>query len=302
MDKFTLMHTFRRVVELGGFARAAEDLGRSPAGLSKQIRQLEEELGTVLIQRTTRRMSLTEAGMTYYSECRRLLNDVEALEQSVRAQSEELGGRLRLNAPVSFGLNTLSPLLSRFMIRHPQIKIDLILEDRVLDIVDGGFDLAIRSRPELEDPNLVARRLASLQHLLCAAPAYLRQHPMPLTLDELDRHDLLAHVSADGPPTWHFYGPEGTRQFALPSIRASVNNNMLLRDLLIAGLGIGSLPSFLAEPAIVQGTLTPILAQYHQPERHIHAVYPGNRHLQPRVHTLISFLAETLPRAMHGDY
>ena len=140
MDSFNLMRAFRRIVERGGLARAAEDLGMSPAGLSKQLRTLEAHLGVVLLQRTTRRMSLTETGHAYYRECCRLLDELEALERGIAEQRGDVAGRLRVNAPQSFALSTLSPLLPRFLQQHPQLSLDLVMEDRLLDAVGEGFD------------------------------------------------------------------------------------------------------------------------------------------------------------------
>ena len=151
MDSFNLMRAFRRIVERGGLARAAEDLGMSPAGLSKQLRTLEAHLGVVLLQRTTRRMSLTETGHAYYRECCRLLDELDALERGIAEQRGEVAGRLRVNAPQSFALSTLSPLLPRFLQQHPQLSLDLVMEDRLLDAVGEGFDVSLRLRAELDD-------------------------------------------------------------------------------------------------------------------------------------------------------
>ena len=149
MDTLTPLRAFRRIVELGSIAKAADALDLSSAALSKQLRALEAHLGAVLLQRTTRRMSLTDTGQAYYAECCRLLDEFDALEQSVRAQSQQVAGRLRVNAPLSFALSTLSPLLARFMQRHPQLQIDLSMEDRLVDAVGQGFDVSIRLSAEL---------------------------------------------------------------------------------------------------------------------------------------------------------
>ena len=208
MDSFNLMRAFRRIVERGGLARAAEDLGMSPAGLSKQLRTLETHLGVVLLQRTTRRMSLTETGHAYYRECCRLLDELDALERGIAEQRGEVAGRLRVNAPQSFALSTLSPLLPRFLQQHPQLSLDLVMEDRLLDAVGEGFDVSLRLRAELDDSRLVARRLASLQQVLCAAPSYLQQHPVPQAVDDLQAHSVLAYSLSDSPGSWPLLGPD----------------------------------------------------------------------------------------------
>jgi DNA-binding transcriptional LysR family regulator len=294
MDSFTLMRAFRRIVERGSLARAAEDLGLSPAGLSKQLRTLETHLGVVLLQRTTRRMSLTETGHAYYRECSRLLDELDALERGIAQQRGEVSGRLRVNAPQSFALSTLSPLLPRFLQQHPQLALDLVMEDRVLDAVGEGFDVSLRIRAELEDSRLVARRLASLQQVLCAAPSYLQHHPAPQAVEELQVHSVLGYSLSDSPGSWPLLGPDGQVTVTLPT-RVTANNSLLLRDLLVAGLGIGALPSFLAAPALASGELQQVLPDHRYPPRFVYAVYPTARHLQAKVRAFIDFLHAELP-------
>lgn len=301
MDQLALMRSFRRVVELGSFARAADDLHLSAAGLSKQVRQLEARLGTVLLQRTTRRMSLTDGGRHYFAECCRLIDEIDALEQRVRDQSDSIEGRLRLNAPLSFGLTVLSPLLGRFLLQHPQLRLDLVLDDRVLDMVGEGFDVAIRLRAGLEDSSLVARRLASSPQRLCAAPAYLQRRGEPRSPPDLCGHDLLGYSLSESPHAWTLHGATGDSEIVLPAPRVVANNSLLLRDLLIDGLGVGSLPGFLAAPAIARGALREVLPGHRQPSRHVHAIYATGRHLPGKVRAFVDFLAQALPEALGGD-
>ncbi|MEH6417761.1 LysR family transcriptional regulator [Pseudomonas sp. CGJS7] len=301
MDSLALMRSFRRIVESGSFAKAAEELRMSAAGLSKQMRQLEARLGTVLLQRTTRSMSLTDSGRWYYAECCRLIDEIDALESRLRDQSERVDGLLRVSAPLSFGLTVLSPLLSRFLLAHPQLRLDLSLDDRVIDVVAEGFDVAIRLRAELEDSSLIARRLGSLGQLLCASPEYLRRRGEPTTPQELCGHDLLGYSLADTPRQWTLRGKDGDSAFVLPVPRATVNNSLLLRDMLIQGLGVGSLPAFLALPRIASGELRELLPDHRQSPRHIHAVYATGRHLPAKVRAFVDFLAEALPPALVGD-
>lgn len=301
MDQLNAMRAFRRVVELGGFARAAEDLGASAAGLSKQIRQLEEHLGAVLLQRTTRRMSLTDAGQAYFAECRRLLDEMDRVEHALRAQAGQVEGRLRVNAPTSFGLAVLSPLLGDFLARHPRLKLDLALDDRVLDVIGTGFDVSLRVRSTLEDSSLIARRLGTIQQMLCASPDYLQRRGVPGTPSELLQHDVLAYALADTPDSWQLQGPEGMTRVALPPARTVVNNSLMLCDLLCAGLGIGALPSFLAAPAIASGRLRRILPACGYPPRQVYAIYPTTRHLPPKVQVFVDFLAQALPPLLETD-
>jgi DNA-binding transcriptional LysR family regulator len=301
MDTFNYMRAFRRIVELGSLAKAAEDLDVSSAGLSKQLRALEAHLGAVLIQRTTRKMSLTDTGTAYYAECCRLLDELDALEKSVKQQSRRVSGRLRVNAPVSFALSVLSPLLARFLRQYPELRLDLAMEDRLVDAVGQGFDVSIRLRAQLDDSSLIARRLASLTQVLCAAPAYLDRRGRPDSTEALRGHDLLNYTLADSPGA--FPDEEAGQPADLPAgpAHVQVNNSLMLRDLLEAGLGIGALPSFLAAPAISAGKLVHLLSDLPAAPRHVYAVYPTSRHLQPKVKAFVDFLADHLPAAMHGD-
>ncbi|WP_198411894.1 LysR family transcriptional regulator [Microvirga flavescens] len=287
------MRSFRRVIERASFSRAAEDLGLSSAGLGKQIRWLEERLGAVLIQRTTRRMGLTETGRAYYEECCRLLDELDEVERSIATDARHVSGRLQVNAPLSFGLTVLSPILPDFMAQYPDLKIDLTLSDHLLDVVAAGFDISIRIRSELADSSLIARKLADVEQITCAAPAYLEKRGAPLTLDDLHRHDCLAYTLADNPGAWHVNGPKGEASIAIPA-RLSANNSIMLRDMIVAGMGIGALPSFIAKPEIDRGALMPVLADHTFPRRHVYAVYPTNRHLQNKVRVFLDFLARHL--------
>ena len=296
MDTFSTMRAFRRIVELGGLARAAEDLGLSSAGLSKQLRALEAHLDTVLLQRTTRSMSLTETGRAYYADCCRILDELDVLENATRQQSQRVTGRLRLNAPLSFTLSILSPLLAEFMREYPDVQLDLVMEDRLVDAVAHGFDLTIRLRSSLDNSTLIARRLATVKQVLCAAPSYLEQNGEPATPSNLRHHRILTYSLAQ-------------KQSILPAQehavsggeRTQISNSLLLRDLLVAGLGIGALPSFLADPAMARGELRRVLPAFMDEPRHVYAVYPTGRHLQPKVKTFVEFLARRLPSVMN-DY
>lgn len=305
MDTFNVMRTFRRIVELGGLAKAAEDLGISAAGLSKQLRTLEAHLGTVLIQRTTRSMSLTDTGRSYYAECCRLLDELEALERSVKQQSQEVSGTLRVNAPLSFALSVLSPLITEFLRTYPDLKLELVMEDRLVDAVAHGFDVSVRLRTSLEDSTLIARRLATLEQKLCAAPSYLKQYGEPATLGELRNHKMISYSLANTQGIVFDNDADGHAISATPQLyygeHSQVNNSLMLRDLLIAGLGIGALPSFLADPAIASGQLQRILPDVVNEPRHIYAVYPTNRHLQPKVKAFVDYLADRLPALMPLD-
>lgn len=296
MDLLAAMRTFRRVVERASFSQAAADLGQSTAAVSKQVRQLEERLGSLLILRTTRRMSLSETGQNYFNECCHLLDELDALEQATQAGAREPCGRLRVNAPLSFGLKVLSPILVGFMQRYPQLKVELTLNDRVLDMVDEGFDVSLRIRTSLVDSSLIARRLGDIEQIICAAPAYLDTHGTPATAEDLRRHACLAYRLAEHPGSWHLEGPQGSTRLDLP-VRFAVDNSLMLSDMLLAGLGIGALPSFIALPLLQNGQLQRVLPEHSLSRRGIYALYASNRHLSQKIRVFIDFLAEALEHA-----
>ncbi|UTY57954.1 LysR family transcriptional regulator [Massilia sp. erpn] len=294
MDLLNAMQSFRRVVERNSFNKAAAELGLSPAGIGKQVRWLEQRLNAVLLSRTTRTMSLTDTGHAYYQECCRLLDELDSLERATAADSVELSGRLRLNAPLSFSVAVLGPLLARFMAAYPQLKVELTLTDRVLDVVSEGFDLSLRVRTALPDSSLVARPLGKVEQLICAAPAYLAARGTPAIPAELAQHDCLAYRLAEMPGRWALRGPEGETLVTLP-VRFSADNSLMLAQMLAAGAGIGTLPSFVARSLLDEGRLRTVLPGYSLAARTAYAVYPSNRHLPRKVRVLLDFLAEELP-------
>ena len=300
MDLLGAMRTFRRVVELDSFSKAAADLGQSTAAVSKQVRQLEERLGALLLLRTTRRMSLSDAGRRYYAECCRLLDELEALERSTAQGAEEVSGSLRINAPLSFSHKVLSPLLARFMARYPRLNIELTLDDRLLDVVAEGFDVSLRIRAELVDSSLVARRLGETAQVLCASPAYLAQQGTPAQLEDLRQHACLAYRLADHPGQWQLLGPQGEVSIQLPA-RFSADNSLILCDLLLAGTGIGALPSFIAQPLLDSGQLQRVLPDYQFAKRSIYALYSSSRHVPRKVRAFVEFLAEALAACNQGS-
>lgn len=293
MDVWAAMRTFRRVVERDSFSLAAVDLGQSTAAVSKQVRQLEERLGSLLLLRTTRRMSLSEAGQAYFSECCHLLDELDALERATQVGASEPSGRLRVNAPLSFGLKVLSPILVAFMQRYPALKVELTLDDRLLDVISEGFDVSVRIRSRLPDSSLVARRLGEVQQMICASPAYLLAKGTPQSVDDLREHSCLAYRLAEYPGSWQLQGPQGSSRVELP-VRLAVDNSLMLSDMLQAGLGIGALPSFIARPLFDSGQLVQVLPAQPMPVRSIYALYTSHRHMPQKVRVFVDFLAAAL--------
>ncbi|OCP00617.1 MULTISPECIES: LysR family transcriptional regulator [unclassified Ensifer] len=296
MDLLAVMRSFRRVVELQSFNKAAEELGQSNASISKQIRQLEQRLGTVLILRTTRRMSLSENGRGYFAECCRLLDELDHLERTTSGEAGEVNGRLRLNAPLSFGLTVLAPMLARFMTLHPQLKVDMTLDDHVLDVVSEGFDVSIRVRAALTDSSLIARRLGDIEQIICAAPGYLASHGTPTAVSDLKNHDCLTYRLADQPGSWVLEGPNGAASVDLPA-RFVADNSLMLSEMIQSGIGIGVLPSFIADPLLASGRLLRVLPGHQLAQRGIYVVYPTNRLLLPKVKVFTEFLAAEFRQA-----
>ncbi|WP_136475749.1 LysR family transcriptional regulator [Pseudomonas sp. DG56-2] len=290
MDVLLAMRTFRRVVERGSFSQAAVDLGQSTAAVSKQVRQLEKHLGSLLLLRTTRRMSLSESGQAYFSECCHLLEELDALERATQSGSSEPSGRLRVNAPLSFGLKVLSPILVAFMQRYPDLKVELTLDDRLLDVVSEGFDVSLRIRSHLPDSSLVARRLGEVAQVICAAPAYLKANGTPHSVEALREHSCLAYRLAEHPGSWQLQGPQGNSRLELP-VRLAVDNSLMLSEMLLAGLGIGALPSFIAQPLLDSGQLMQLLPEQSMPRRSIYALYASHRHVSQKVRVFVDFLA-----------
>lgn len=284
---------FVAVVDHGSFTVAAEHLGLSRSAVSKQVSQLEARLQARLLNRTTRRLSLTEVGEVFYASARRGLQEIGDAEAAVSALQGAPRGTLRLNVPMSFGILHLAPALPAFLERFPEIALDVRLDDRKLDLVEEAFDLAIRIG-ELPDSSLVARRLCACPHVVCAAPAYLRRHGEPKVPDDLRQHKLLAFSYSDLPARWDFTAPDG-RTIAVPVAAAvRMNNSLALRELLLAGAGLTLTPRFVVGADLRAGRLQAVLTGYGVRELEVYAVYPERRHLSPKVRAFVDFSAAAL--------
>ncbi len=293
MDKLSVMKAFCRIVERGSFTRAAEDLGVSAALLSRDVKLLEESLGCTLLTRTTRTMSLTGNGQLYYDEACRLLDEMARMEDRVRAGAGTVAGRLRVNAPHSFGATVLAPILPDFLAQHPELNLTLSLDDRVVDMIEGGFDLSIRVRPDLPDSGLIARRIAPVRQCLFAAPAYLRSHGTPRTPQDLADHETLEFLLSSNTGQWELTGPEGVTPVTLHS-RHMIGSSLILRDMLIAGMGIGSLPDFISGAAEAAGDLVRVLPDHELPPRHIYAVTASRLSADAKTTAFLDFLQGVL--------
>jgi DNA-binding transcriptional LysR family regulator len=291
LDRITGMQVFSRVAALGSLSAAARALGMSQTMATKHIAATEERLGVKLLHRTTRRLTLTEAGRRYLESVERILADVEDAESSAAADRFEVRGTLRVNAPLSFGVREIAPLMAAFCHRHPGLVVDLGLSDRVVDLIEEGWDLAIRIG-RLPDSSLTSRRLAPSRLVLAAAPAYLDAHGTPVRVEDLQRHNCLGYTLSrvQSPNRWIF-GPEGRSSVAVSGSFKASNGDALLAAAL-SGLGVIYEPTFLVGDALRSGALVPlVLDEPFYDGLGIFALHPAARMAPAKVRALIDFLA-----------
>jgi len=292
MAHLSSMRVFTQVAEANSFTAASSRLGLSRAAVSKQIAQLESHLGGRLLNRTTRKVSLTEIGQIYYERCKQILEDVADAECVVSGLNSEPRGSLRLNVPMSFGITQLAPLLKRFSQQHAHVKIDLSLNDRVIDVVEEGYDLVIRIA-RLKDSNLIARKIAPSRHVICAAPEYLKSKGRPTLPEDLSKHACLRYAYTKNSHEWVVTGHSGSQRVGVDGPLIS-NNGDAICSAAINGLGITYMPTFIAGDAIRSGALEVILPEYTCIELGIYAIYPSNRYLSAKVRAFIDFLADEI--------
>jgi len=294
MDRFQEMRVFAAVVDAGSFVGAADELDISKAAVSRIVSELEGRLGVRLLHRTTRRLSLTTEGEVFVDRCRELLVAVGEAEAEVSERSGEAVGVLKISAPVSFGILRLAPLWGGFLAAHPQIQLDITLSDRLVDLVDEGFDLAVRIA-RLESSSLVSRRLSATRMVLCASPEYLRRHGTPRDPSELADHTVLAYSLLAAGDTWEFQGPDGPVAVKVRP-RMHTNSGDTCRAVALGHKGIVLQPSFLVGEDLQAGRLVELLPEYRSHELGIYAVYPTRKHVLPKVRLLIDYLAQALER------
>jgi DNA-binding transcriptional LysR family regulator len=290
MDRFADIEALVAVIESGTFSAAGERLGVAKSVISRRVSQLEQRLGSRLLHRTTRRLSLTEAGRNFYQRAVQILADLDDAEQGVSSASTELRGTLKLAAPLSFGLAHLSSALTDFLDQHPAIEVNLDLNDRHVNLVEEGFDLAVRIG-QLEDSTLVARRLGTSRMVTCASRAYLERHGEPLHPNDLQRHTGLQYSNISYKQHWQFVARDGETLQAQPQIRIRANNGEALACAAVAGMGITTGPTFILGRYLKEGKLQRILIDYRRPSLGIFAVTPPGRLVPQRVQLFIEFLS-----------
>lgn len=293
MEDLSGLWVFAKVVEQGSFSGAARQLGRSKAAVSKQIARLEERLGARLLNRTTRRLSLTDAGAEFYDRARRIIVEAEEAEAAVSRLSDQVRGRLRVNAPVTFGRYHLAPLIAAFMAAHPDLEVEVVLNDRMTDLVEEGFDVAIRIAT-LGDSSYIARLLTPSRRILVASPAYIKAAPAIHRLEDVAEHPCLIYSYAVSNPTheWRMNDPEGKTHAVRICGRLTANNGEVLLEACKAGQGILNLPTFICGDMVKSGDLQQVLPGWFDQSGGIYAIWPETRHLSAKVRAFVDFLAE----------
>ncbi|MEB5933963.1 LysR family transcriptional regulator [Pseudomonas mosselii] len=290
MDQLSAMQTFRRVVDLGSFSAAASQAGMSHTVLSRQVKQLERHLGTQLLTRTTRRLHLTEAGALFYRHCVQILEQMQAMTLELSEHQQQPCGTLRLGVATAFGELELGHWLPDFVERHPLLQIELHCSDRFVDLLEEEIDVCLRVTDHLPDSSLVARRLASSEVLLVAAPGYLERHGAPSNPDELAGHALLGYNQLLHPQRLQLTSACGEQRDVLMPRRLSANSPMALRAAAIGGLGIASFDRFIVHDALQDRRLVSVLEDWRLPARSLYAVYPQSRYLAPKVRVLVDYV------------
>lgn len=284
------MQVFAKVVEAGSFARAAERLNISTSVASRQVADLEAHLQTRLLHRTTRKLSLTESGQAFYERALQVLADLDEAEQAAARNVAVPRGTIKLNAALAFGILHLGPVLEDYLARYPEVSIDVTLSDRVVDLVEEGYDLALRIG-ELRNPALVARKIGTTRIIVCAAPAYLKRHGTPKHPDDLQGHNCLQYAYSPSPGEWAFSDPRGGEIAVRTAGNLRSNNGNLLREAAVRGVGIIQEPGFQVDDDVRAGRLVPLLENYARAQRDMYAVYASRKHLTAKVRTFVDFLA-----------
>lgn len=300
MDSLSDIAVFVQVVESGSFTAAAERLQVSKSVVSKYVTRLEDRLGARLLNRTTRRLSLTEVGSVFYERSRDGLNAIEEAELEVSRLQGTPSGTLRLNTPMSFGVLHVAPALPEFMRQFPAVAVEVNLDDRKVDVIEEGFDLSVRIS-ELPDSSLVARRLAPCRHVVVAAPSYLESYGAPRRPEDLVQHNVISYRYQESALNWQFRAPDGKLVSMPVSGNLQMNNSLALREAMIAGVGIARTPTFLVGDDLAQGRLVPLLTNYAALEISIYLVYPQRRHMSPKVRAFIEFMADRIQDPPYWD-
>jgi DNA-binding transcriptional LysR family regulator len=291
MDRFESMRAFARVVEEGGFAAAARKMGLSRSVVNKSVIRLEHDLETQLLRRSTRKVTPTEAGLAFYDRCIQILSDLEEAVTAVTELQECPTGNLRINAPMSFGTMHLSSVIAEFMAEHPDVHVELVLNDRFIDPIEEGFDVTLRAAEPTFSASLISRTIVSVKRVLCASPAYLGAAGEPGDPRDLKKHRCLHYGYLGSGSQWRLAGAASDQPYAINCVMWS-NNGEILKNAAIADQGIALLPTFIVGEALQAGQLRTVLTDYTPSEILLSALYPRHRHLSAKVRLFVELLEE----------
>lgn len=302
MDVLAAMGVFVRVVDLKSFSLAATELGISSSSVSKQVSHLEQHVGARLLQRTTRRLSVTEVGAAYHEKCQAILSDVDEAESLVSQLQGKPKGVLKINANMTFGQQLLSRAIPEFMAAYPDVQLEVVLDDSDVELLKDGFDLALRiTHPSLPDSSLIAREIASVPLFLCATPAYLAQHGHPQTPEALKQHNCLVFMLASNTNTWTLTNTAGSQTIQVGG-DLKANNSLMVLQAALAHRGVANLASFVIGKYVEEGQLELLLPDYQAERLSLYAIYPERKYIAPKVSLFIEFFKGWLDDNLQQEF
>jgi len=290
MDKLRAITIFRRVIELGSFKDAAEDLNLSKAAISKNINELETYLKSPLINRTTRKMHITEAGELYYNQIRTILDELANADLSITESTCQLTGLLRVSLPMSVGLTVINPAICKFMNLYPEVKIEIIMSDQYIDLLEQGVDVSIRGFGKLENSSLKSRKIMDIERVICASPNYLKRASPLTTIEDIDSHNCLIYSLSSSPTSWIFRNEDNVRIINLGQSSFKANNSIALKQAALSDLGIVLIPKVLVKSELETGKLIKLLPDWKADPHSLNAIYPYHREMSRKLRTFIDFL------------
>lgn len=290
MDKLRALTIYRRVIELGSFKAAADDLNLSKAAISKNIYELEDYLQSPLINRTTRKLHVTDQGKSYYQQICHVLDSLAQADLSVLDALDSLQGSLKISVPMSLGILEINPLVCAFMTQHPNLAVELVMNDHYIDLMEQGVDIAIRGGAALADSSFRSRKLTDLKRILCAAPDYLEKSPHLITPEDLSRHNCLIYSLSSSARRWSFKKQEQRQDVELPAGRYVVNNGLALAQTAKLGHGIALLPEYFVKQALAQGELRQVLSDWQAEDHSLYIIYPYHKEQSQKIRAFIDFM------------
>lgn len=288
------MVIFTEVVKAGSFTLAAEKTGHSTSFISKEVNKLEERLGVRLMHRTTRSLKLTAEGDLYFQQCQQIIEDAEQAENAISGKHGEPKGTLRVSCPIAFGVSILRPVLANYIQMYPKVALELDLDDRKVDVVSEGFDIAIRATVQLEDSSLISRLIRRSGAVTIASPEYLKKHGVPKVPYDLDRHKVMSYSNLKQPNIWQYQDVNGDPMQVHVEGHVLTNNSSMMLALAVAGQGICRLPNFCLNDELQTGKLVELFSDYPKAEIGIYMVYPSRKHMSAKVRSFIDFVLSEL--------